>query len=147
MRWVTCTRPKVAGIACAWLITRFVDDSPEFLFVPVGAVSDVSRTSGAPPFDVPGAELSRHGNRSCFDALIEKFDLRSPALARLARVVRSDNAGWLDLRSDGVGLFSIPLAQSIEGLDDNEILRRGLVVYDALLGWISIAARSRAQDY
>ena len=34
MRWVTRERPKIDRIACAWLIKRFIDKEPEFLFVP-----------------------------------------------------------------------------------------------------------------
>jgi len=34
MKWVTRERPKIDRIACPWLINRFIDDEPEFLYVP-----------------------------------------------------------------------------------------------------------------
>ena len=30
MKWITRERPKIDRIACPWLISRFVDESPEF---------------------------------------------------------------------------------------------------------------------
>ena len=33
MKWVTRERPKIDRIACPWLVTRFIDKEPEFLFV------------------------------------------------------------------------------------------------------------------
>ena len=33
MKWVTRARPVIDRIACPWLIARFIDDEPEFLFV------------------------------------------------------------------------------------------------------------------
>ena len=34
MKWITRERARVDRIACPWLITRFIDPAPEFLFVP-----------------------------------------------------------------------------------------------------------------
>src|SRR4051794_1697893 len=34
MKWVTRERPVIDRIACPWLIARFIDEAPEFLFVP-----------------------------------------------------------------------------------------------------------------
>ena len=34
MKWVTRARPVIDRIACPWLIARFIDQEPEFLFVP-----------------------------------------------------------------------------------------------------------------
>ena len=38
MKWVTRERPKIDRIACPWLIARFIDTAPEFLYVPGGEV-------------------------------------------------------------------------------------------------------------
>ena len=38
MKWITRERPKIDRIACPWLITRYIDDAPEFLYVPSGEV-------------------------------------------------------------------------------------------------------------
>lgn len=38
MKWITRERPKIDRIACPWLISRFIDKSPEFIFVPANQV-------------------------------------------------------------------------------------------------------------
>ena len=38
MKWVTRERPKIDRIACPWLIARFIDKEPEFLYVPAERV-------------------------------------------------------------------------------------------------------------
>ena len=43
MKWVTRERARVDRIACPWLITRFVDPRPEFLFVPATQVLDTAK--------------------------------------------------------------------------------------------------------
>ena len=38
MKWITRERPKIDRIACPWLVARFIDATPEFLYVPGGDV-------------------------------------------------------------------------------------------------------------
>ena len=38
MKWITRERAKVDRIACPWLISRFIDPAPEFLYVPAERV-------------------------------------------------------------------------------------------------------------
>ena len=38
MQWITRERPKIDRIACPWLIARFIDETPDFLYVPPGDV-------------------------------------------------------------------------------------------------------------
>lgn len=44
MKWITRERPKIDRVACPWLIARFIDKSPEFLFVPSDRVHDEAST-------------------------------------------------------------------------------------------------------
>ena len=62
MKWVTRERPKIDRIACPWLVVRFIDREPEFLFVPPSRVTVVAEETGAIPYDVPGVELSHVGD-------------------------------------------------------------------------------------
>jgi len=55
MKWVTRERPKIDRIACPWLIARFIDNDPEFLYVPTEQVLQIARETGAIPYDIPGA--------------------------------------------------------------------------------------------
>lgn len=59
MKWITRERPKIDRVACPWLIARFIDDTPEFLFVPSDQVIVQAISTGAIPYDVQGVELTR----------------------------------------------------------------------------------------
>ncbi len=43
MKWITRERPKIDRIACPWLVARFIDQEPEFLYVPSSDVLSSSR--------------------------------------------------------------------------------------------------------
>ncbi len=49
MKWLTRSRVNVDRAARPWLITRFIDNEAEFLFVPAGQVDRVARETGAIP--------------------------------------------------------------------------------------------------
>ena len=61
MKWITRERPKIDRIACPWLIKRFIDKDPEFLFVPAPRVLAMAVETGAVPYDVPDVELTHVG--------------------------------------------------------------------------------------
>ncbi|MDX2221554.1 MAG: chromate resistance protein [Rhodospirillaceae bacterium] len=136
MKWVTRARPKIDRIACPWLVIRFIDSAPEFLFVPTDQVMDVARDTGAIPFDVPGVELSHAGADCSFDAFLKRYDLTDPALAALAVIVRGADTGRLDLAPQCAGLLAVSLGLSALFADDHAMLKHGVVVYDALYAWL-----------
>jgi hypothetical protein len=135
MKWITRARPKIDRIACPWLITRFVDDKPEFLFVPANQVLSAANATGAIPYDVPGVELSHVGDHCSFDAFITKYGLRKPALAKLAEIVRGADTDRLDLAPQSAGLLAMSLGLSHIYEDDHELLTHGLLMYEALYAW------------
>lgn len=143
MKWVTRARPKIDRIACPWLIERFIDKDAEFLFVPHDDVARVARKTGAIPFDVEGVELSHVGPRCSFDAFIDKYQLRDPALAELARIVRGADTDKLETEPQCAGLLAISLGLSRIFDDDHEQLRHGFVIYDALYAWLREARGER----
>src|SRR5690349_2797335 len=107
MKWVTRERPKIDRIACSWLITRFIDERPEFLFVPPGDVMRVAAETGATPFDVEGVELSHDGPLCSFDALLSRYHLGDQALKALAVIVRGADTARLDLAPECAGLLAV----------------------------------------
>ncbi len=134
--WVTRSRPKIDRIACPWLIARFIDDEPEFLYVPASQVLDVAQRTGAVPYDVPNVEMSHVGERCSFDAFVSKYGLaEDPALQQLAAIVRGADTSRLDLTPQSAGLHAISLGLSQRYADDLEMLRHGMVMYDALYAW------------
>ena len=146
MRWITRERPKVDRVACPWLVARFIDDAPEFLFVPAADVPRVAAETGASPFDVEGAELSHDGALCSFDAFLARYALRDPALAELAVIVRGADTARLDLAPQCAGLLAVSLGLSRTFADDHEQLRHGFVVYDALYAWLR-EARDEAHTW
>ena len=135
MKWITRERPKIDRIACPWLIARHIDREPEFLYVPAGDVLRRAAETGAVPYDIPGVELSHVGERCSFDAFLAKYKLDSPALASMALIVRGADTSRLDLSPQSAGLYAISLGLSRLFADDQEMLRYGLVMYDALHAW------------
>src|SRR6185503_2384712 len=67
MKWVPRERPKIDRVASLWLIARFIDRDPAFLFVPPGEVLRVSQATGAIPYDIEGVELTHDGPLCSFD--------------------------------------------------------------------------------
>jgi len=136
MKWITRERPKIDRVACPWLVARFIDDAPEFLYVSPNRVMEAARETGAIPYDVPGVELSHDGELCSFDAFLKKYELADPALHDLAVIVRGADTGRLDLSPHAPGLLAISLGLSANFSDDHEMLKHGLVVYDALFAWL-----------
>lgn len=135
MKWVTRERPKIDRIACPWLITHFIDEEPEFLYVPAAEVLAVAEREGATPYDIPGVEFSHVGDLCSFDAFLAKYALDDPALRQLAVIVRGADTSRLDLTPQSAGLFAISLGLSARYADDHEMLAHGMIVYDALYAW------------
>jgi hypothetical protein len=135
MQWITRERPKIDRIACPWLIVRFIDDDPDFLYVPGEKVMEVAAETGATPFDVPGVELGHHGDLCSFDAFLARFHLDDPALRRLALIVRGADCDRPHLAPEAAGLLAISKGLSLNFRDDHEMLMHGIVLYDALYAW------------
>jgi hypothetical protein len=135
MKWVTRERPKVDRVACPWLIRRFIDPDAEFLFVPPDRVLAVAEKEGAVPFDIPGVELGHHGAECSFDAIIRKFNLVDPVLAKLALIVRGADTEARDLTPESRGLEAIAEGFRFVFSDDHEQLEYEFPVYDALYAW------------
>ena len=135
MKWITRERPKIDRIACPWLIARFIDEAPEFLYVPGNEVLKTAAETGATPYDIPGVEYGHHGDRCSFDAFIDKHKLSDPALHELALIVRSADCSAPHLAREAAGLLAISKGLSLNFEDDHEMLRHGMVIYDALYAW------------
>ena len=135
MKWVTRERPKIDRIACPWLVSRFIDKEAEFLFVPPKEVASVAAATGAIPFDVPGVELTHVKGTCTFDSFLSKYALDDPALHRIAPIVRGADTSRHDLTPESPGLYAISIGLSHLFDDDHEVLRHGMVLYDALYLW------------
>jgi rhodanese-related sulfurtransferase len=135
-RWVTRERPKIDRIACPWLIARFIDRDAEFLYVPPKDVLRTAKEKEAVPYDVPDVAFSHDGELCSFDAFLKTYRLTGdPALARLAEIVRGADTARPELAPQAAGLLAVSLGLSRNFSDDHEMLKHGMVVYDALYTW------------
>ena len=142
MKWITRERARVDRIACPWLITRFVDPAPEFLFVPPGDVMAVAGREQAIPYDVPDVELGHHGPRCSFDAFLERYDLDDPALVALAEIVRGADTDHRALTPESAGLYAAATGFQAISRDDHDNMARQFPLYDALYDFCRARAKA-----
>ncbi len=143
MKWITRERPKIDRIACPWLVQKFIDKEAEFLYVPSHDVLRVAKETGATPYDVPNVELTHEGLLCSFDAFIKKYNLKDPALEHLAEIVRAADTDTLEKSSQAPGLLAITLGLSQNIQNDQEMLKVGMIIYDALYTWCKNLATER----
>ena len=146
MKWVTRKNANVDRIACPWLIRRFVDEDPEFLYVPADEVAAVAEREGAIPYDVQGVELGHVDGRCSFESIVVKYRLDDPGLALLARIVHgADVAADIDIVPEAAGLYAIAHGFAlVHGDGDHEKIRLETPMYDALYAWCQNQAAQRA---
>ena len=134
-KWVTRERPKIDRIACPWLIRRFIDPRAEFIYVPKDQVVAVALQTGGTPYDIDGVEFTHEGERCSFDTILRIYEINDAALDHLATIVRGADTSRHDLSPQCGGLFAISLGLSANFPDDHEMLKHGMVMYDALFTW------------
>lgn len=136
MKWVTRERPKTDRIACPWLIAKFIDPDPEFLYVTAERVLDVAAREGAISYDAPDAQFTHRDGLCTFEVLVEEYGLDDPALRRMARIVHgADVAEDRDATPESRGLLAIAEGFHLLELPDHRQLELSLPVYDALYAW------------
>lgn len=130
MKWVTWERVGVDRMACAWLITNYLDPNAAFLFVPTG---QKPLPEGAEPFDIPGVRLSHHRGHCTFYTMLCEYELHDPVLQRIARVVdEADTVQEVMLEPAALGLDVLCQGIRLISPDDQVALERGRLLYDAL---------------
>jgi hypothetical protein len=132
MKWVTRQYVHVDRTACPWLIKRFIDPEAEFIFVPVEKVEETVNKEKATPFDVAGVELGHHGDKCSFDAVVEKYKIKDPAVLELAKIVRAADTEKAEVAPEAAGLDAVMTGISVLAKDDHEAIAKASTVYDAL---------------
>ncbi|PYK31631.1 MAG: hypothetical protein DME58_07095, partial [Verrucomicrobia bacterium] len=126
--WLTRPRPEIDRVGSAWLITRFIDSKPKFVFAP-----KAEAVPNAIPFDMLDAEFSHHGNCCTFETLLKRFAISDKSAAKIGEMIHDadlDDARFQ--RVEAVGIDRVLKGWAKEGLSDEEILRRGFQCFDAL---------------
>jgi len=121
-KWVTREHPKIDRMACPWLISRFV---------------------GGTPYDIKDVKFGHVGDQCSFDAIVDTYGIEDPALDRLATIVRGADTSRSDLTPQCEGLLAISYGLSSNFPDDHEMLKHGMVMYDALYTWCRLETAKR----
>jgi hypothetical protein len=130
--WLTRPRPEIDRVGSAWLISKFIDRKPKFVFAP-----SADAVPGAIPLDMLDAEFSHHGNYCTFETLIRRFAISDKAVAKIGEMIHDadlDDARFQ--RVEAVGIDRVLKGWAKEGLPDKEILRRGFECFDALYSFL-----------
>ena len=133
MHFVTRERIHVDRIATAWAIRRFVDRDATFEFIP--RTRDISHVGGV-PFDIRGAELSHRDGSCTFETLLEKYELRDPALRRMAAIIHGADLP----QQEGAPRESAGVLAVFDGIrdgasNDEERLSLGSTICDAIYAY------------
>src|SRR5215470_18796636 len=135
MRWITRERPKIDRIACPWLIKRFIDAEAEFFYVPFIDVKKKAEELNAIPFDIPDVEFTHYNDKCTFDYFVHKYNIADPAIQTIAVIVRGADTDRHDLAPQSSGLWAISSGLAHASDNDQELLERGMMIYDALYHW------------
>ncbi|MDH5447871.1 MAG: chromate resistance protein [Candidatus Bathyarchaeota archaeon] len=138
MRWVTREHVHVDRVASPWLIKKFVDPTAEFIFVPAEKIGEVVETEKAIPFDVPNVELGHKSDKCTFDAIIEKYKFKNPALLEIAKIVRAADTTDKALAPESIGLKAIAAGSMMIVKDDFEAIEKQKFLYDSLYAYCKL---------
>jgi hypothetical protein len=130
--WLTRPRPEIDRVGSAWLISKFIDRKPKFVFAP-----SADAFPNAIPFDILDVEFSHHGNCCTFETLTRRFAISDKSLAKIAEMIHDadlDDARFQ--RVEAVGIDRVLKGWAKQGLSDQEILRRGFECFDALYAFL-----------
>ena len=126
--WATRRHLWVDRVASAWLIQRFIDRKPRFVWLDKPA--DCPRK--ALGFDFDGASFTHVGDRVTFEVLLASFGLEEdPALARLATLVHALDVGGEPV-PEAAGFEAVLTGARERVADDDALLAEMSMVLDSL---------------
>jgi len=130
--WLTRPRPEIDRVGSAWLIARFIDRKPKFVFA-----STADAIPGAIPFDMLDAEFSHHGEDCTFETLLKRFRVQDKAAHKIGEMIHdADLEDDKFERTECIGIDRVLKGWAREGISDKEILRRGLQCFDGLYAFL-----------
>jgi hypothetical protein len=126
--WVTRPRPGVDRVTSAWLIRKFIDPKAKFAFAP-----EDKKPPKAVPFDMYEGGFGHRGEDCTFETLLKVFRIRDKKIPVMAEIVH--DADLFDEkfgRKEGFGIDEVMKGWAQQGLDDQELLKRGMQLAEGL---------------
>ncbi|MBI3957261.1 MAG: chromate resistance protein [Chloroflexi bacterium] len=131
--WVTRPQPHVDRLACIWLIRRFIDGDAGIRYAAQVGADEIG-------FDMNDAHAAfgHNGNLCTFETLLKAFQIEAPGIETVAEIVHQ-----IDLRDErfahpeAIGIDAILRGWLLENLEDRELERRGLSLFDGIYQIVS----------
>lgn len=127
--WVTRPRPGIDRVSSAWLIRKFIDPAARFAFA-----ARAAEVPGAIAFDMfEGTGFSHVADNCTFETLCREFTIRDPKVLVIAEMVHdADLQDEKFGRSEAIALDSVLNGWAQSGLPDEELLERGMNLFEGL---------------
>jgi hypothetical protein len=126
--WATRKRPWVDRLATAWLVHRFVDKAPKFIWL-----EDPKKCPArAVGYDFDGARFSHVGDKVTFEVVATTFSLdEDPAICGLGHLVHYIDIGGIPV-DEAPGIELLVRGLQAQHRSDDALLAAALPVFDTL---------------
>lgn len=126
--WATRKRPWVDRLATAWLVQRFVDKTPKFVWL-----ADPKKCpKSALGFDFDGARFTHVGDKVTFEVVAHTFSLdEEPALKRLGQLVHYVDIGGIPV-DEAAGVEMLVRGLQAQHDNDDALLAASCAFFDTL---------------
>jgi hypothetical protein len=137
--WITRPRPGIDRVSSAWLISRFIDAKPKFIFD-----SSPAAHPNAIPFDMfHGAGFGHEGDHCTFETLCLAFDISDKRVLLLAQAIHdADIEDGKFGRHEGHAMNQILRGWAAQNVPDDQLLRRGMDLIEGFYNSIPQSEKS-----
>ncbi|HMF64789.1 MAG TPA: chromate resistance protein ChrB domain-containing protein [Edaphobacter sp.] len=127
--WITRPRPGIDRVSSAWLIKRFIDSKPTFLFD-----NDPARHPKAVPFDMYQSNGFGHEGENCtFETLCIHFGITDKKTRLIGQAIHDADLDEEKFgRTEGITINQILKGWTKQGIPDDELLHRGMDLIEGL---------------
>jgi hypothetical protein len=126
--WATRQRPWVDRLATAWLVQRFVDKAPTFVWL----ANPRKCPKGALGFDFDGARFTHVGDRVTFEVVAHAFGLdENLVLKRLGQLVHDIDVGGIAI-DEAAGVEMLVRGLQAQHGSDDALLAASCTFFDTL---------------
>jgi hypothetical protein len=133
--WATRKRPWVDRLATAWLVQRFVDSKPRFLWL-----ADPRKCpKSALGFDFDGARFTHVAGKVTFEVVAHAFGLEEDAaLERLGELVHYIDIGGIPV-DEAAGVETLVRGLQAQHASDDRLLVAACALFDTLYAALRLA--------
>ena len=133
--WATRKRPWVDRLATAWLVQRFVDKAPKFVWL-----ADAKKCpKSALGFDFDGARFTHVGDKVTFEVVAHTFSLDAdPVLRRLGQLVHCIDIGGIPV-DEAAGVEMLVRGLQAQHDNDDALLAASCAFFDTLYAALRLA--------